>query len=715
MVRAAPYLDLVERADGGPSEAWAERAIDILLEVTDAITSVDRTDVALSRLASLALRATGADRSAILVRDPQGSARLIPAAAASLDGNLPAQHERFRGMSPIDVDALHLSPGTRSAVTLPDAANSPLIPEEWRRVWGSMSLAFVPLIADDVLFGVLAVDYVHQTHIFAAGEVHLLEAIAKAAGVALRSALLVEKHQRSAAIDRRLREGAVALSTTRSLAAMLDLIADSFVSLLPQASCSIYLLSSDNASLRPAAFRGSAPPAEIRIDELPSGGVQDIRRIWQADPRRPILIANVGSQDGWEAFIPPQIRPGMLLPLPVDGEILGFVGVGRPARPFGEEEVGIAVAFADQAALALTQALMTESLEVRLKLIEGLSRLSDAVMRTSNIKAALSTLNRGVCAELGVRCTRLSFGDPALASLLGAPSATKEETGAIRAWRQAPEPIKRGDALLLPVTVERQTAGVLWVRPAAHLDRHALDLVTAIASGLGEVAYKAKLRRVGERRARELAIGEERERIARDLHDTVGQTMFGIGLRIQDMLLSTDDQETTDRLTDLRALAAQGVTDVRRAVYELSFLQVRTRGFLPSVRTLVSQFAQATGVAADLRLSGKLSGLPDEVKNALYRVAHEALVNVERHARATGVNLTLTSANGNVELLIRDDGVGLGNREVADWRSAAHFGVRTMAKTVEGIGGRFQMLAAHPRGLIILATVPLPALRRART
>jgi signal transduction histidine kinase len=148
-------------------------------------------------------------------------------------------------------------------------------------------------------------------------------------------------------------------------------------------------------------------------------------------------------------------------------------------------------------------------------------------------------------------------------------------------------------------------------------------------------------------------------------------------------------------------------------VYALSFLHVRDRGFIPSLRALVRQFRLATGVAVQLRVAGPLPGLPREVEDALYRMSHEALVNIERHARATGVVLTLSADGNSVELSIRDDGVGLSQRQVRDWRSSTHFGMRSMARSIEEVGGRFVVSQGRPRGLLIRAGIPCEGARRA--
>lgn len=216
-----------------------------------------------------------------------------------------------------------------------------------------------------------------------------------------------------------------------------------------------------------------------------------------------------------------------------------------------------------------------------------------------------------------------------------------------------------------------------------------------------------------ERCAQEPAVAADRERIARDLHDTVGQTLYAIGLALQDVLCDVTDPALARRLEPLRALASQGVADMRSAVYALSFLHVRESGFVPSLRTLALQFRQSTGVEAHFRVHGDLPRLPEEVESALYRMAHEALVNVERHARATGVVISLSALDAAVELSIRDDGVGLDQRQAADWQSFSHFGLRTVARSIEAVGGRFAIVSIHPRGVHAYARVPLRAARRA--
>jgi two-component system, NarL family, sensor histidine kinase DevS len=398
-------------------------------------------------------------------------------------------------------------------------------------------------------------------------------------------------------------------------------------------------------------------------------------------------------------------------PMRAGGDLLGLLVVNHigETTPFDVRHVKLLEAIASAAGTALRSALLVEQLQARVRLTRALQRVSDAVLGTSDLKAALSSINREVCAGIGVECVRLSLADKALADLLRVPKATGEEIALIDGWRKtsvsAPE--WDGDEGMFPVPMGRRPAGVLSVRAPDGLDAGAQELVNAIAGGLGEVALKAKLRRTSDRRAQELAVAADRERIARDLHDTVGQTLYGIGLTVEDVLAGVDDPELLSRLRDVRDRAAQGVSDVRSAVYALSFLHVRERGLAASLRALARRFTLATGVDALCRVPARLPSLDEDVASGLYRVAHEALVNVERHARATGVVLSVGVRDESVEMVIRDDGVGLSRRDGTTWQSSAHFGLRSMARSMEEVGGRFEVTRARPRGLVLRARVPV--------
>jgi signal transduction histidine kinase len=350
----------------------------------------------------------------------------------------------------------------------------------------------------------------------------------------------------------------------------------------------------------------------------------------------------------------------------------------------------------------------------QLQRVEIMYRLSEAVARTSDLKKLLFSV-AGFCKEAGMEHIRVSFEDKVLASLLKMPFTTEEENRVLARWRNEVEPEAqaiRGD-WAVPVVMLERPAGVLWVRPAGVSRAPDIELVKALALGIGEVAYKSKLRRRSEQRYQELAVAAECDRIARELNDTVGRRLYGIALGLGELLTDENNLTMRDDVAELRARATRGIVEVRNAAYALSFLHLQTRGMVGSLRELIRRFSAETGIYADLRVEGQAHHLPKAVQSALYHMAHEVLVNLERHARASGVIAKLKADDEQIEFSILDDGVGLDQRQAADWQSAPHFGLGAIARAIEEAGGRFKVEAARPRGLIMRAVVPLNSRRRA--
>lgn len=683
-------------------------------------------DDALERFASVAVSALDAVQAIVFVTSFENPNRIEPAAVAPAADSVTLSAAHLSAIDTVAEPAWQRILAAAMPLVVVRTAGSSELPATWLQ-HSFESAAVAPLHAFGKPQGLLVVGFA-QRRALSAEEIRALKAIADAAAARVHVARLSERAASGSSIQAALAANRASLLGEGGLSELLDAIADAIFSLLPDTSFSINLLSADRRSFRVVAFRGSPPSAqEIALDALPPAGVRAVERLWRGGSNVPIVAEDVQRLGPWDDVIPPDIGPGLLAPLRAGGELLGFLAMGRRERPFDEEETRIACAFAEHAALAASQARMRDALKGRLRASEALTRLSDVVLKSTSLKAALTSLNRGAAANLGVRCVRARFSDPRVSKLLGLPPPSEADQAILRAWRgerpkepltrtsgveSLPEPIAVGSMIALPIPVGRGVAGILWLHSDRELDHTTLEFANAVAAGLGDVAYKARLRRTADRRAQELAVAVERERIAQDLHENVGEIFFALCLRLQDLLAEIQDPEVARRLAQVRAMAARGLADMRSAVFALSSLNVRSRGFVPSLRALARHFKRDTGVRAEVRVEGKIAGLSEDTESALFRVAHEALLNVDRHARATGVIITIAERTEAVELLIRDDGVGLDQRQTADWRSAAHFGMRNMARSVEAVGGRFRVTNARPRGLAIRAIVP--ALGRGR-
>jgi signal transduction histidine kinase len=227
------------------------------------------------------------------------------------------------------------------------------------------------------------------------------------------------------------------------------------------------------------------------------------------------------------------------------------------------------------------------------------------------------------------------------------------------------------------------------------------------------IARLQRLRGQVEAAERDRLLDAERQRIARELHDRVAQTFFSIGLAAQSALevdgapTEGDPPEQSKVLQSIRGLSALGNEQMREAIFALSRADLQERGLERTLWTVVRAFRERTGLEADLVLVGKERPLSPETAETFLAVVREALVNVEQHARATSVIVTLRTSRGGVTLAVQDDGIGapaLLLRSIGS--SFTHFGLRGLQERVRKLGGSFTARNGEDGGLVVRARVP---------
>jgi len=158
----------------------------------------------------------------------------------------------------------------------------------------------------------------------------------------------------------------------------------------------------------------------------------------------------------------------------------------------------------------------------------------------------------------------------------------------------------------------------------------------------------------------QLAISRERNRLARDLHDTLAHSLVALSVQLEALrtLLTHDPAAAQDALDGVTTLARNGLEESRQAIQALRTDPLKTLGLVGALRGSLQAFQARTGVQADLSVAGKELDLTDEEAQALFRVTEEALTNVERHAAAQQVTVRLAFGNDRIDLVIQDDGIG---------------------------------------------------------
>jgi two-component system sensor histidine kinase UhpB len=194
---------------------------------------------------------------------------------------------------------------------------------------------------------------------------------------------------------------------------------------------------------------------------------------------------------------------------------------------------------------------------------------------------------------------------------------------------------------------------------------------------------------------------EERRRMARELHDEIGQTFTGVVLQLE-TLERRAPEDLRAELRSLEATTRAGIEEVRELVRRLRPEALDDFGLRSALVSLGSDLAEHSGLRVSPHLDGDLPALSPEDELVVYRVAQESLVNVVRHARASRAELSLRAENGAVVLRVRDDGRGI---DADGLRSGT--GVRGMRERALLVGGELEVSPVAPHGTEVALRLPV--------
>lgn len=267
-------------------------------------------------------------------------------------------------------------------------------------------------------------------------------------------------------------------------------------------------------------------------------------------------------------------------------------------------------------------------------------------------------------------------------------------------------------ALAVPVASRGQVIGALLV---GYREPHGITgedrrLLENVARQLGIALENARLYRQVEK----VAMLEERDRLAREIHDGLAQSLASLHLRIESLLLRVRSGALPDlvgTLQELKQACAATYSDVRKAIFNLKqHLPPETDlgGYLAEY---LHEFARGQPLAVELTLPPQgLPALPPAAEAHLVRIVQEALHNVVKHARARRVSVKLEHRPQELTVTVRDDGVGFTPAAV---RGADHYGLTIMAERARQAGGTLALESAPGAGTVVRVTLPLPEQVRA--
>jgi signal transduction histidine kinase len=287
----------------------------------------------------------------------------------------------------------------------------------------------------------------------------------------------------------------------------------------------------------------------------------------------------------------------------------------------------------------------------------------------------------------------------------GKPLAVEDFSGDERVALVAREHLGLGPAVLVPLGSPGNVRGVLTAgrhRGSLPLSPPAVEMLVTFAAQAGIGLELAEHRKDAQR----LALFEDRDRIARDLHDLVIQRLFATGMSLQGSAGLVADPDAANRVRQAVDALDETIRDIRSAIFTLqSRPQARPAGIRARILEIIGEMTESLGFAPSVRMEERLDALVSaEISEQLLAVLREALSNVARHAGASRVSVAVT-AGSDLTLVVRDDGSGMKG-------STRRSGLGNLADRAGELGGTLRVEPADGGGTELEWRVPLPQVDR---
>jgi two-component system, NarL family, sensor histidine kinase DevS len=467
------------------------------------------------------------------------------------------------------------------------------------------------------------------------------------------------------------------------------------------------------------------------IGSLPQG--RGILGLLIKEPR-PIRIANIAlhaSSVGFPSHHPPM---GSFLGAPVQamGKVYGniYLTEKRSAAEFSEEDEESLVILATQAGVAIANATLYAQTRQRERWLDALRDITGSILAGSDAGSLLASIAEHardladadsatiittsarpgqlvVAAAVGAYADQVRGQSvPAAKSLSGdvMESGRPLVTEAAAAHRDAYQPILQlgrvGPAIFVPLRVSGRATGTLMVANLVggrRFDRGTVGLVETFADqasvAIQYVRAQTDLRRLG--------LMDERERIAKELHDGIIQSLFAVGMNLQSAALMSGSPETSARVDRAVEELDRVIRDLRNYIFGLRPGILADRQLNQALEALGEEVSSTSQIPIAVEVDGALSATLSSRSHEIVQLTREALSNITRHSQAKHAAVRLSRRGGNAILAIEDDGTGFDARG-----SSSGNGLRNMRERVVAIGGTLRISSSNGKGTKLRFTFP---------
>jgi signal transduction histidine kinase/PAS domain-containing protein len=647
-------------------------------------------------------------------------------------------------------------PGDHFAVVEPEKIehlrqNGPLVINDIREVswpgveqiqaYGGRSLLLIPLLTREELIGVLNLVSA-EANAFGAEEIEISHQIGNSLAIALYNAQLFEEEQRARTEAETMREVAASLSTTLDQETLLKMLLAQLALVLPFDGAAIFLL--EDGRLQVAATYGSAPRKQAYTSEWLDPPPQNLQELIEA--KRPMIISDTTAYPGWVWVAGREsVRCWLGVPLVQQGTLMGILTLDKEeAYAYDESSARLAQAFASQAAIALENARLYEQvqsnaanlrghvaqrtrqlkslyditaiagrhLDLHILLDEALKRTlqefdcaAGAVLLLDDSKTRLLLL-----AERHLLARQLAFlQDIAAETLLLPQIRANNQPQVIADLNQLPhelEPLLTAVTTCFaaaPLRAKGQISGLLILLGDTphNFGAEEIKQLTSIADQFGVAIENAILRKESE----QLAVLQERERLARDLHDSATQSLYSLTLfsaAARQQIGAGNLQQAQHYLDEVDRTADQTHREMRLLLHELSDQELLGEGLAQAIHRRLRVVEGRSGMMVSLNSPEQID-LPNGIKQELYKIAGEALTNTLKHAQAASVQVDILVEPGQIRLVISDDGRGF---DLVAARFGTGMGLASMQQRAHALGGEYVIHSVPNGGTRISVVVP---------
>jgi signal transduction histidine kinase len=462
------------------------------------------------------------------------------------------------------------------------------------------------------------------------------------------------------------------------------------------------------------------------IGDLPHG--RGVLGLLITDPR-PVRMPDITRHPLSYGFPPhhPPMHSFLGVPVRIRDQIFGnlYLAEKRDAAEFSDDDEEIVVALAAAAGVAIDNARLFTLAQRRERWLAATAEITGVLLGTVRRTEALRLIARRAREVAGADLVLVLLydeenarytievadgDDPRSAELSGKllpvddgemQEFSREKYRVIDNLREAaqwPGPVPGGPAIAAPLAGSDTLHGVLIVGQGAGQSPASDDDAGLLSIFAGQAALALERARAQEEREL-LVVLEDRERIARDLHDVVIQRLFATGMQLQAAVPHANRPEAARRISAAVDDLDATIRDIRRAIFELRAPVGAT--LRTELRDTVEAATETLGFRPTLDVSGPVdSAVPDDIVPELLAVLHEALANAARHAQARAVRVSVHAGDGEVVLRVQDDGVGIDP-------SLARGGIVNMRERARDLSGTFEVGPVADGGTVLVWRVPL--------